>query len=78
MIRIGLLPLYIALYDQSSPGLRPRLEGFYEQTAQDLERLGFEVLRSAFCRVEEEFAGAVSGFAQAGARCLVTLHMAYS
>ena len=78
MIKIGLLPLYIALYDQSSPELRPRLERFYEQTAQALEAQGFALLRSSFCRVEGEFEQAIKTFEQAGAQCLVTMHMAYS
>jgi len=78
MITIGLLPLYIALYDKSSPELRPRLEHFYEETAQSLEARGFCVLRTPFCRLEEEFSQAIAEFERDGAQCLATLHMAYS
>ena len=35
-IKIGFLPLYIKLYDDTSPELRPRLEKFYEQMALSL------------------------------------------
>ena len=30
-MKIGLLPLYIKLYDDNSPKMRPRLEEFYEK-----------------------------------------------
>ena len=30
-MKIGLLPLYIQLYDETSPEARPRLESFYEE-----------------------------------------------
>jgi len=78
MIKIGLLPLYIELYDQKMPELRLRLEKFYEYAAQKLEREGFEVARSLFCRIEPEFKETVGLFEQNGAQCIVTLHMAYS
>ena len=45
-ITVGFLPLYIALYDQSNPELRPRLEAFYERMAHLLEERGLIVLRS--------------------------------
>jgi hypothetical protein len=30
---IGLLPLYLELYDRSSPEMRPGIEGFYQKAA---------------------------------------------
>ena len=78
MTKIGLLPLYIELYDQIASGIRPRLEGFYEVMAKALETQRFEVLRCGFCRTKPEFEEAVSGFERGGAQCLITLHMAYS
>ena len=77
-ITVGFLPLYIALYDQSNPELRPRLEAFYERMAHLLEERGLIVLRSPFCRLEEEFAREVARYEAAGAAAVVTLHMAYS
>ena len=47
-IKIGFLPLYIKLYDDTSPELRPRLEKFYEQMADALEKRGLEVIRTPF------------------------------
>lgn len=79
-IKIGFLPLYIKLYDDSGSGAkaRPRLEPFYEKLAQKLEGEGFEVLRSPFCRIDEEFRTATQQFAAAGADVIVTWHAAYS
>jgi len=77
-IKIGLLPLYIALYDETSPEIRPRLEAFCEKAAQKLEACGFELLRAPFCRTAPEFASAVGSFEKNGAQCIVTLHAAYS
>jgi len=77
-ICVGLLPLYIKLYDDKVPGMRPRLEKFYDTIAGELEKRGLSVLRAPFCRLEEEFKAAVEGFEAQGAKALVTLHMAYS
>ncbi|NLD88446.1 MAG: hypothetical protein GX633_09365, partial [Clostridiales bacterium] len=76
--KIGLLPLYIELYDKSGGRSRMRLEPFYERIAEILEGRGLEVIRSEFCRLEDEFACTVTRFEQEGAECIVTLHMAYS
>ena len=77
-MKAGLLPLYIKLYDDSSPRVRPRLEAFYETIATMLEEKGVEVVRSPFCRLEREFAQAVAAFEEADADAVITLHMAYS
>ena len=76
--RIGLLPLYLKLYDDGMPQVRPRIEQFYEQIAARLEARGLEVLRSPVCRIRPEFQAAVRGFEQGGAEAIVTLHLAYS
>lgn len=75
---VGLLPLYIALYDQVKPEVRGRLEAFYERIAGQLEGRGVKVLRTAPCRREPEVAAAVRKFEEAGAHAVVTLHLAYS
>lgn len=77
-IKIGFLPLYIKLYDDLIPTLRDRLDPFYEKIAGRLEAEGFEVIRTPFCRVEEEFKTAVRKYEEENADCIVTLHMAYS
>jgi L-arabinose isomerase len=76
--KIGLLPLYLKLYDDRSPQHRPRMEAFYKQIAAELGKRNLEVLTSPLCRVEPEFESAVRAFEQAGAEAIVTLHLAYS
>ncbi len=76
--KIGLLPLYLALYDEVVPEARPRIEAFYETIAAALEGKGLEVVRSAVCRVRAEFESAVESFETARVDAVVTLHLAYS
>lgn len=78
-MKIGLLPLYIALYDEISPHVRPRMEAFYEEIAVRFEKRGLCVERTKdFCRLKPEFEEAIAGFETAGVDAIVTLHMAYS
>jgi len=41
--KVGLLPLYIELYDNSWPELRTRVDGFYHQIGSALSDRGLEV-----------------------------------
>ena len=77
-MKIGFLPLYIKLYDEVVPEIRPRLESFYEKLAKMMEERGMEVIRSPFCRVKNEFEDAVQLFELKNADVIVTVHMAYS
>lgn len=77
-MKIGLLPLYIKLYDDSSPGLRDRLEAFYDEISSAFREKGIEVIPAPFCRIKREFEEAISRFEYEGADAIVTLHMAYS
>ena len=77
-MKIGLLPLYIKLYDDNSPTLRPRLEAFYETLAKKFEDLGLSVVQTPFCRLEDEFCEAVKRYEEENVDAIVTVHMAYS
>ncbi|MBQ7248207.1 MAG: hypothetical protein IJS22_08990 [Lachnospiraceae bacterium] len=78
-MKIGLLPLYIDIYDISSPHVRPRMQAFYERIAADFEGRGFNVVRTAdFCRIRSEFEEAVDLFEKEKTDAIVTVHMAYS
>ena len=77
-MKIGLLPLYIELYDKATPGLRPRLEGFYNEIKKEFEERGVEVTTSDFCRLKPEFDKTIKEFEKAEVDAIVTLHMAYS
>lgn len=76
--RIGLLPLYLKLYDDTCPEMRPRIERFARTIADALTAEGLTVDCAPICRVEEEFRAAVAAFEQGGVAAIVTLHLAYS
>ncbi len=77
-MKVGFLPLYIKLYDEVVPEIRPRLEKFYDTIAGMIEKEGLEVIKAPFCRVKNEFEEAVEAFELKGAEAIITLHMAYS
>ena len=77
-IKIGLLPLYLELYDRGFANCRPRMEAFYKDVAGGLRRAGLEVVTAPVCRLAPEFRSAIATFEKAGVDAMVTLHLAYS
>ena len=77
-MKIGLLPLYVKLYDDKLPDLRIRLEAFYAKIAGLFRENGIDVAESPFCRLAPEFSKTVADFEAADVDAIVTLHMAYS
>lgn len=77
MIKVGLLPLYIKLYDDGGCE-RKELEEFYDKIASLIEKEGFEVVKTDICRIKPEFDNAVKTFENSGADAIITLHLAYS
>jgi len=76
--KIGLLPLYLKLYDDREQDKRSRVEAFYRQIASEFEKRKLEVLTSKICRTSPEFEAAIRSFEENGAEAIVTLHLAYS
>lgn len=76
--KIGLLPLYLELYDKALPQARERMESFYSTIVSQLEKRNIDVVTSQVCRLEPEFAAAVKSFEDAECNAIVTLHLAYS
>lgn len=76
--KIGLLPLYVELYDHASPEYRPIVEANYTHTCDQLRRMGLDVVTTSICRLEAEFDAAVAQFEAAEVDAIVTLHLAYS
>jgi len=76
--KIGLLPLYLALYDRIASESRPRIDEFAGTIAKEFEKRGIAVEAAPVCRLKDEFAKAVASFEAAGVDAIVTLHMAYS
>lgn len=77
-VRVGLLPLYIKLYDDVDPALRLLQLPFLQDVEKALEAEGLSVLVSNVCRVQDEFAQAVAQFNREKVDAVVTLHLAYS
>ena len=76
-IKIGLLPLYIKLYDDAGSD-RTYTKAFYDRMAGLLKNQNLDVIKIDYCRIKPEFKAAVRQFEDEGADCIVTLHMAYS
>lgn len=76
--KIGLLPLYLELYDKAMPESRPRIDAFRETVLRALEDRGMDVVGAPVCRIAAEFEAAVRAFEDAGVDAIVTLHLAYS
>lgn len=78
MVKIGLLGLYLELYDERSSEMRNKVDAFYETIAQEFERRKISVIRQKLCRIKKEFKTAVTAFENMEADAIVTLHLAYS
>jgi len=76
--KVGLLPLYLKLYDEVVPELRPKLEAFLGEVAGMLTASGLDVVAAPVCRERPEFAEALAALTAVGVEALVTLHLSYS
>ncbi len=76
--RVGLLPLYLALYDEVSPEVRPERESFAQRVASKLEEGGLAVELAEVSCIRAEVEQAVTDLTSRGVDLLATLHLAYS
>ena len=77
-IKIGYLPLYIKLYDDSNPHYRdPMVEHMHAMVSM-LECQGLTVVQADVCRVKSEFEAAAKLFNDEDVDAVVTQHLAYS
>jgi len=76
--RAGFLPLYLKLYDDLIPDMRPGIEKFLRTIREELENRGINIISSPVCRIEKEFIDAVKLFEREEVDALITLHLAYS
>ncbi|MDX2111601.1 MAG: hypothetical protein SFY80_15325 [Verrucomicrobiota bacterium] len=75
---VGLLPLYLALYDEKLPTLRTELLPLLERVQSGLEAEGIVVLPGAIARTADEVKAVVARFLETGVDAIATLHLAYS
>jgi len=76
--KIGLLPLYLQLYDKTDPARRDKFAPFIAEITRLFEESGASVLQSGICRVDPEFRQAVEQFERASTDLIVAVHLAYS
>ena len=76
--KIGLLPLYIKLYDDYSQGMRPGIDAYHNAVIDALKDQDLTVVTTDVCRVKPEFEAAVALFEKEQVDAIVTLHLAYS
>lgn len=76
--KIGLLPLYLKLYDDITPERRAEFGPFLAEIGDGFRRRGIDVVETGICRVQPEFEQAVDHLESAAVDLLVTVHLAYS
>lgn len=76
--KIGLLPLYLKLYDTALPELLGALEPFHHSVTATFNEADVDVVEAPVCRVKADVAAAVADLERAGVDLIVTLHLAYS
>lgn len=77
-MKIGFLPLYISLYDQTNLHDRPVFEEFYNELAGKFEAKGIEVVKSEICTEDYQFEREIKAYEDNNCDAIVTLHLAYS
>jgi L-arabinose isomerase len=75
---VGILPLYLKLYDETVPDLKPKLEVFLKKLINKFKKEGISILEAPVCREKEEFDKAVKNFENEAIDAIVTIHLAYS
>lgn len=76
--KVGLLPLYLELYDTAMPEVRAEVDKYQSAIVSALSSRKIDVLTTPARRLKEEFEGAVRFFEDAKVDAIVTLHLAYS
>jgi L-arabinose isomerase len=72
------LPLYLKLYDDVIPDLKPRFSGFLDEIIKKIEEEDIGVLKAQVCREKKEFEEAIKIFEKEDVDAILTLHLAYS
>ena len=77
-IKIGILPLWLKLYDDCWSHVRPDVERFIETITDEYKKRGVEVVTSPICCLHPDFEEAIGSFEDAQVDAVITLHLAYS
>jgi len=76
--KIGLLPLYLELYDNLFPEMRNRLDTFLKHIEDLLTIHDVELRTAPVCRLEHEVKESITQFEKNSVDAIVTIHLAYS
>ena len=76
--KVGLLPLYLELYDKTCSDMRSGIDAFYHVIRDSLKQRGLDVITAPICRVKSEFRAATNRFEKNDVDAVITLHLAYS
>lgn len=78
-IKVGYLPFYIKLYDDTDPHMRDPMVAYMHRLIGLLEAEGLEIIPAdEICRVQSEFERAAKKFNELGVDAVITQHLAYS
>ncbi len=77
-LKIGLLPMYIKLYDDIWPEMREKTDTFVSTITNLFSQRGVLVVKGDTCRIRSEFRKSVESFEKEKVDAIVTLHLAYS
>ncbi len=77
-VKVGFLPLYLALYDERAAAARANIEKYRDSLVAALENTGIELVKADICRIAPEFKDAVAAFERENVDAIVTVHLAYS
>lgn len=77
-IKVGFLPLYLVMYDETCPWMRPTVDRFCGEVKNALEDEGLEVVFDGICRQRSESSHAIELFEREDVCAIITLHLAYS
>lgn len=75
---VGFLPLYVELYDLTTPEIRPDVDAYHEKAVERLREQGLDVVDMPVCRLACEFEEAIAAFEEKNVDAVITLHLAYS
>jgi L-arabinose isomerase len=77
-LRVGILPLYLKLYDQRVPELRAKVAALVDRLVSGLAGQGIAGVAGEVSRTTGEVRSAVGAFEASGCDAVVTVHLAYS
>ena len=77
-LKVGLLPLYLNMYDEIFPEVKIELNLFLKRVTDLLTQRGIDVVSADICGVSRDFETAINQFENENVDSIVTLHLAYS